>query len=320
MKKILILHNTVHGDAPDETDVLAQRDLVRESCLKLGYAVISMALGEDIAGDMRRIRETLPDLVFNLTEAVFGRSELLYLAPAMLESISIPFTGASAESLFLTTNKVLAKKMLRLQRLPTPDFFTLDEIDRLDGTKRYIAKPLGEEASVGISEALVFRPDEGEKSNKIGQLPARRYFIEEYIEGREFNISMLAKRQGMEILPPAEMLFGDYFKGRPKILGYKAKWDKNSPEYRESQRVFGTLKKDSILEKELLDVCRSCVELFGLRGYARVDLRVDQAGRIYILEINGNPCIAPDSGFVAALHEAGYGIESMIQRIIEDAE
>lgn len=318
---ILILYNEVRGKAPDEADVLAQRDLVSAACRKLGHSVSELALGDDVAGQMRRIREAAPDLVFNLTEAAFGRSELLYLAPALLGSFNIPYTGVSAEALFLTTNKVLAKKMMRLQELPTPDYFAIDETAQLNSKKRYIVKPVGEEASVGISEAMVFYPTEAEKLKKIRQLPAGRYFIEEYIEGREFNISMLADdRRGMEILPPAEMLFGEFFKEHPKILGYKAKWDENSPEYRNSSRAFGTLKKGSALEKKLLETCMRCRDLFGLRGYARVDLRVDTGDKIYILEVNGNPCISADSGFVAALAEAGYGIETMVKRIIEDAK
>lgn len=319
-KTILILHNAVLRKDPDEMDVIAQRDLVRESCEKLGYRVLCRALGNDLAGDMEQIRTESSDLVFNLCETAFGKGELIYFAPALLNMLRIPYTGVPLEALFLTSSKVLAKRIMRRQGLPTADFYTPSEIRKLNPEKTYIVKPVWEEASLGIAEDSIFRCSETQKIRKISRLPEKHFFIEEYIEGREFNISMLAGKNGAEILPPAEMLFGPYFDDKPRILGYKAKWDENSPEYRQSRRAFGTLESGSKLEQALRKVCSECWELFGLRGYARVDVRIDKDERIYILEINGNPCIAPDSGFVAALYEAGYNNETMIKRIIEDAE
>lgn len=319
-KTILILHNAVLRDDPDEVDVIAQRDLVRESCERLGYQVLSRALGNDLAGDIERIRGESVDLVFNLCETALEKGELVYFAPALLNTLRIPYTGVPLEALFLTSSKVLAKRIMRRQGLPTADFFTLAETDKLDPERTYIVKPVWEEASLGIAEDSIFRGSETPKLHKISRLPEKHFFIEEYIEGREFNISMLARKNGAEILPPAEMLFGPYFDDKPRILGYKAKWDENSPEYRQSRRAFGTLVSGCKLEQALRKVCSECWELFGLRGYARVDIRVDKDEHIYILEINGNPCIAPDSGFVAALYEAGYKNETMIKRIIEDAE
>ncbi|MDD3965599.1 MAG: D-alanine--D-alanine ligase [Candidatus Neomarinimicrobiota bacterium] len=318
--KILILHNAVLRNDPDEMDVIAQRDLVKEVCSHLGYTVTTLAMGKDLDGDLESVRQQAPDLVFNLCEAAYGKGELIYFAPAMLNALKIPYTGVPLEALFLTSSKVLAKKIMRLHALPTADYFTPGDVAQLDPAKNYIVKPVWEEASLGISADSIFRSGDTQKTEKIRRLSARHYFIEEYIDGREFNISMLAAKDGVEILPPAEMLFGEYFDDKPRILGYQAKWDENSPEYRHSRRAFRTLQPGSVLEKALRDTCLKCWDVFGLRAYARVDLRVDKDARIYILEINGNPCIAPDSGFVAALHEAGYENETMIERIIEDAE
>jgi D-alanine-D-alanine ligase len=318
--KILILYNPPQGNTPDEKDVIAQRDLVQEACINLGYDVSLYALGTDLATAMDEIRGIHPDMVFNLTEAILGKDELIYIAAALLNAWKIPYTGVPLEAMFLTGNKVLAKKMMQIRGLPTAEFFSPGDTGLADPGKSYIVKPVWEEASVGIDSDSVFRGSDTQKLRELDHLSGKHYFIEEYIEGREFNISMLAAKDRVEILPIAEMLFGDYFRHKPRILGYKAKWDESSPEFRHSRRAFGTLEPGSRLEKDLNRICMDCWGLFGLRGYARIDLRVDRNERIFILEINGNPCISPDSGFVAALKQAGYSPETMIKRIIEDGE
>ncbi|MBU2591395.1 MAG: ATP-grasp domain-containing protein [Nitrospinota bacterium] len=318
MKKIVILHNEIVGDAADELDVLTQRDLVNEACLKLGHETAILTLGNDLNRDLKAVSDKKPDIVFNLVESLWGKGELIYLAPAILNAYKILYTGVPLDALFITTGKVLAKKMMRLNSLPTADFFTIDEINKLNPKKKYIAKPIWEEASVGISDDYIFTPSEMGKVEKIRTLPSSHYFIEEFIDGREFNVSILAGETAPEILPPAEIVFSDYFNDKPKIVGYKAKWDETSDEYKETNRSFGTLETNKELKDRLVEICQKSWEVFNLHGYARVDLRVDKEENVFILEINGNPCISPDSGFVAALKEAGYSTESMVERILKD--
>lgn len=317
-EKIVILYNPVLKGKPDEVDVLSQRDLVETACKKLNYDVVCMTVGNDFMNDLLKVKNANADLVFNLVEASWGKGELIYFAPAILNSFKIPYTGVPLEVLFVTTNKVLAKKMMRFYHLPTADFFSIDELDKLNPSKTYIAKPIWEEASVGISEDYIFKISEKYKLEKIRQLSGSHCFIEEYIDGREFNVSILAENNGAEVLPPAEIIFTEYFKDKYKIVGYKAKWDENSEEYKHSNRAFCTLEDSQTLKEELIKICLKTWKDFNLRGYARVDLRVDKEGNIYILEINGNPCIAPDSGFVAANNCAGYTLEMMVDRILKD--
>ncbi len=317
-KKIIILHNQILNNTQDELDVLDQRDLVKEACQKLGYDVTSMTVGDDIQKDLKKVQAKNPDIVFNLVESSWGKGELLYFAPAVLNSFKIPYTGVPLDALFVSTNKVLAKKLMRLFHLPTADFFSIDEITKLDKSKTYIVKPIWEEASVGIDTDSVFKLNETEKLKKLTQLSSSHYFIEEYIDGREFNVSILADKNGLEVLPPAEMIFSSFFDNKPKVVGYKAKWDENSDEFKQTNRSFGTLETNKPLKNRILEVCSESWKAFNLHGYARIDFRVDKNDNLYILEINGNPCIAPDSGFVAAINYAGYNNEKMIERILED--
>ena len=318
IKKVIILHNPVLTDKPDVADVINQRELVREACEKLGYEVACLATGHDLPGDIESLIGHNPDAVFNLVEEAWGRGELIYLVPALLNAHKIPYTGVPLDALFLTTNKVLAKRIMRLNNIPTADFFQVNETYQLDPEKTYIVKPVWEEASVGITADSIFRIREKEKLERISGLPASHYFIEEYIDGREFNISMLACEIGVEVLPPAEMIFSGFYAGKPKIVDYSAKWDEGSPEFGETNRVFDTLIDSPALHRKLMDICSGCWEIFNLKGYARVDLRVNNEGRPYVLEINGNPCISPDSGFVAAVKQAGYQVRDMIDRILQD--
>jgi D-alanine-D-alanine ligase len=317
-KKIIILHNQIQNNTQDELDVLDQRDLVKVACQKLGHEVISMTVGDDIQEDIKKVQAQNHDIVFNLVESNFGKGELLYFVPAILNSLKIPYTGVPLDALFVSTNKVMAKKLMRLYNLPTADFFAIDKIDQLDAAKTYIFKPIWEEASVGIDTNSVFKLDETEKLKRISQLSSSHYFIEEYIDGREFNVSILANKNGLEVLPPAEMIFSSFFDNTPKVVGYKAKWDEDSEEFKQTNRSFGTLKNNISLSDRILEVCSESWKAFNLHGYARVDLRVDKNDNVYILEINGNPCIAPDSGFVAAINYAGYDNEIMVKRILED--
>jgi len=317
MSNIVILHNAIENNTADELDVLAQKELVSDACIKLGHTVKTLTIGDDIKNDIKAVENEKPDIVFNIVEALWGKGELIYFAPAILNLLKIPY-GVPLDALFVTTNKVMAKKMMLNANLPTSPFFAISETNLLNPKKKYIVKPIWEEASVCISEDLIFNVSETEKLNIIKNMSLSHYFIEEFIDGREFNISILASGNKPEVLPAAEIIFSEYFDDKPKIVGYKAKWDEDSEEYKQTNRAFDTTKTNPILKNKLVDICIRTWNTFNLHGYARVDFRVDNSDNIFILEVNGNPCISPDSGFIAAAHKAGYSNEEIIARILED--
>ena len=232
------------------------------------------------------------------------------MAPALLETLNIPFTGSGTNTIYITTDKILTKQVLRLHNLLTPDWF--NNIAQLDPGKKYIQKPVSEDGSVGIEEDFV------KAGKNISFLP-ENYFVEEYIHGREFNISILGGKKGPDVLAPAEMQFHNYPKLKPKVLGYKAKWKEDSFEYRNTLRTFEVAEDDWDLLLSMKQMAKMCWDIFGLKGYARVDFRVDTDSRPYIIEVNANPCIAPDSGFIAACHQVGLSNKEIINRILEDA-
>lgn len=188
---------------------------------------------------------------------------------------------------------------------------------------RYIVKSVWEEASVGIEDDSV--GDFSTAAELRSELLARRErlggtaFAESYVDGREFNLSLLAGAGGVQVLPPAEIRFIGYPEGKPRIVGYSAKWRDDSHEYHNTPRTFDFSDVDGSLLAELTRIAERCWRILGLRGYVRVDFRVDSENRPWVLEVNANPCLSPDAGFVAAVNRAGIGFVRMIERLIDDA-
>lgn len=187
-----------------------------------------------------------------------------------------------------------------------------------------IVKPIWEDASVGIDqEAVVALHRSQDVERAVARARSRfgpgGFFVERFIDGREFNLALLAGPDGVEVLPAAEMCFVDFGPERHRIVDYDAKWAEGSFAESHTVRSFDFCEKDQPVLDRLSDLARRCWDLFGLRGYARVDFRVDSEGRPWILEINANPCLSPDAGFMAAARRAGLELETVVQRLLEDA-
>jgi D-alanine-D-alanine ligase len=119
-------------------------------------------------------------------------------------------------------------------------------------------------------------------------------------------------------MPFAELVFVNYDSNRPKIIDFKAKWEIDSFEYLNTVREFPGNRLGKELISRLREAALKCWHLFGLKGYARIDVRTDSNENVFVIEINSNPCISPDSGFVAATKEGGYDFAEVLQRVIND--
>jgi len=321
--KVLIFHSPLSENAPaDELDVLDQAELFLEGLEKSGYNAQIITFPYDLAFVEEIIRRNNPWFIVNLVETLFADGKLVHLAPFVFEHFNIPYTGNSAHTIYLTSHKILSKKFMRLNEINTPDFFIYDELiekESLVNQRPFLVKSIWEHASYGMDEntQLLFQTEEELTERLQKEKNPRDFFCEEYIHGREFNLSLLASKQGPEVLPPAEIKF-QYPPEKARILGYKAKWDEDSFEYKNTVRTFEFGENDSFLIEKLKETALRCWDVFGLKGYARVDFRVDESGSIYVLEINANPCISPDSGFVAAAKQANIDTVGLVKRIVED--
>jgi D-alanine-D-alanine ligase len=324
--KIVILHDRVPSSAaPDQLDNLHQMQSVQAALNELGHETLSLAVSERFEETSDELHWLAPELVFNLVESVQGSARWIHLAPEMLQKTCLPYTGGSSRAIQETTNKLMAKRRLRQAGLPTPEWITLDDASAdIISEARFIIKSTWEHASFGMDESAVISVrgiDELrlELENRTLTMGGE-WFAEEYIDGREFNLSLLATDTTPEVLPPAEILFPGFSPDMTRIVGYRAKWVADSFEYSHTPRTFEVSGQDADLVRHLTELAQRCWMLFELRGWARVDFRVDNDNRPYILEINANPCLADDGGFIAAARRAGLDYPQVIARILNDVK
>ena len=312
--KILVLHSDI-GDnpPPEELDTLIAADAVADALAGRGHKVGQAPFRETELEAL--LARTTPDIVFNLVEGVHGQGRLAPLAPQMLADLGMRFTGVSAKAMAVTNDKPLTKLMLREAGLATPGWAVPPDWTGLDGGK-WIVKSALEDASLGLDDGCVVPgPEVLARAAACAAKFGGDWFAERYVEGREFNIAVLDGR----VLPMAEMRFEQWPAGKPRIVGYDAKWEEDSSGWRGTVRAFGVERDEPQLAAKLKAACEQVWKLFALSGFARVDFRVGEEGVPLILEINTNPCISPDAGFAAAGEEAGMDYGTLIEAIVKAA-
>jgi len=312
--KILVLHSDI-GDnpPPEELDTLIAADAVADALAGRGHKVGQAPFRETELEAL--LARTTPDIVFNLVEGVHGQGRLAPLAPQMLADLGMRFTGVSAKAMAVTNDKPLTKSMLREAGLATPGWAVPPDWTGLDGGK-WIVKSALEDASLGLDDGCVVPgPEVLARAAACAAKFGGDWFAERYVEGREFNIAVLDGR----VLPMAEMRFEQWPAGKPRIVGYDAKWEEDSSGWRGTVRAFGVERDEPQLAAKLKAACEQVWKLFALSGFARVDFRVGEDGVPLILEINTNPCISPDAGFAAAGEEAGMDYGTLIEAIVKAA-
>ncbi len=308
-------------------DVLDQLDAIEPALRELGFAAARLPVGLDLARFKRDLAAARPDLVFNLVESLDGSDRLQSMAPMLLEEWRLAFTGSGSEAMLLANHKIAAKRALAGRGLPVPGCAWLDAggaIAFMPGGGHggdWIVKTLDSHASLFLDDSSVLRgADPAALARRLAEAEAgrgQRFFAERFVDGREFNLSILEDDAGRPaVLPASEISFANLAPDKPRIVGHAAKWEEDSAEYRHTPRVDPDEAKDGALLKELSRLALSAWEALGLAGYARVDFRVDTEGRPFILEANANPCLTPGAGMAVTAERAGLNYAEMIGRIV----
>jgi len=300
--------------------------VVRGALEALGYATMVLPIGLNLQEAAAALTAASPALAFNLAESIDGRGSYIHLVPTLLDSMGIPYTGATCEAMLLTSHKLLGKRVLEAAGIPTPAWLPAAQAASAAPSfpPPWIVKSVWEHASVGLEDSSVVSTP-GQLDQEIHRRAKRErvehLFVEAFVDGREFNLALLggARDGEPQNLPPAEIQFLGYPEGKPRMVGYRAKWQEGSYEFDHTPRTFDFPAEDAALLQALVDTSRACWKAFDLRGYARVDFRVDGSGRPWVLEVNTNPCISPDAGFMAAAGRAGLTITDVVRRIVADA-
>jgi len=308
-----VLHAATR-DRADEIDTILAAEAVAGALDTLGYAAEIIGLQASLLG-IEALPARHPLVVFNLVDAVGGDGRLAPMVSARLDALGLCYTGAGTSAWLDTLSKIGTKLKLAHAGLPTPGW-SEDGLG-LDTRAKVIIKPVWEHGSLGMDETSVVHG--GAAAQAITARHARwstEHFAEAFVDGREFNVSLLETGDRVRVLPIAEILFEGFGASEAKIVGYDAKWTPESAAFTGTPRRFGVEESEPALAETLARHARACWSLFGVRGYARVDFRATPDGRPFILEVNMNPCLTPDAGFAAAASEAGLSYHDLIASIV----
>jgi D-alanine-D-alanine ligase len=317
-----ILHNRPlsheSGFSEASRDVLIQVGAIADSLGLLGYRSVSMPFSGDICELAQVIREHDIRMVFNLCETVDEDARLSGHPAAVLELLKITYSGSPSFGLMLSTDKWMTKQFLRSNGILTPECVLYNGQGPFDTSElKYpvIVKPRFEDASIGIDQESIFK-EERDLKRSIGSFFERfgDVLIEEYVDGRELNVSLLGYPDAC-VLPVAEIVFRNFHEGLYPIVGYRAKWKSESYEFQNTPRIFPQ-DIDPDLRANVQRVSLQCFNSFMLRDYGRVDLRVNGKGDVFVLEINANPCLSPDAGFASAVEKGGISYMQMVEKLV----
>ncbi|MCK4816597.1 ATP-grasp domain-containing protein, partial [bacterium] len=285
-----------------------------------GHDLNLLGIYNNITVLLEELKKNKPDVIFNLVEAFRQKTHLEKNIAWLLEMTGIPYTGASPTTVLVCNNKALSKKILSFHKIKVPNFYTFYRDHKVRLLKRLrlplIVKPLCEEASRGISQASVVDDEKSliERVKFIHQKINMDAIVEEYVEGREFYVSLIGKKK-IKVLPLREMKFGRIPEEEARLATYKAKWDQ---EYRSRwgiQNVFAGRLSEGV-DKRIEDVCKRAFRALNIQSYARFDIRVTTKSEIYILEANANPCLARDDELVQSAQKADISYNELIQKIL----
>jgi D-alanine-D-alanine ligase len=327
--KVVVLYNLLERlEKGEEKDRIAEEAIreeigaVETALRTLGHDCVVMSIRHEIFSVVHWLTETRPDVVFNLCESVYGNACLEMNIPALLDLFHIPYTGSPPLTLGLCQNKGRVKDVLMSQGIQTPPYEIFPTPAGLNSGMLFpvIVKPLHEDGSLGISRESVVYDDNGLRRQVEYVLEAYKQpaLVEAFIDGREMNVGMIELNGKVEPLPISEIDFSEFPEGLPKICGYDAKWMTESPEYQRSKPLCpAPLEKG--LKKRLESTAMEAYRLLECRDYARVDIRVDREEKIFVIEVNPNPDISPDSGMARALKAQGMTYTGFVEGLLEKA-
>jgi D-alanine-D-alanine ligase len=305
------------GEDKAVSGVLTETAAVEKALLDSGYQVtcIPLSLPFEEARDILGKLET--DLIFNLFEGFPGYPETEADICQVLADLGVPYTGCPPQALRLALDKAETKSRLQAGEISTPDFQLLTPGTLSDFSLEFpcIIKPNSEDASHGITEDSVvsdFRELELQIKKVSTQYRTGEALVEEYIDGREFNTTVTGNKI-KKILAVSEIEFS-LPPGLPSIITYAGKWEVESQYYQGTKPVCpAQLTEDE--KQKIIEIAEKACTITECRGYARVDMRMDRQGRIYILEVNPNPDISPDSGAALQAKTAGMTYAAFIRNL-----
>ncbi|PIW70532.1 MAG: D-alanine--D-alanine ligase [Ignavibacteriales bacterium CG12_big_fil_rev_8_21_14_0_65_30_8] len=298
---------------------MEEYDIIARRLRRLGLSAYAFNIKDDIFALMNNLKENEPDVIFNFIEIFNDAPTLEMNIVGLLDLIGIAYTGAPQMALANCQSKILTKRLLRSSGLSTPQFIIQEKlIEKIDHKLNYpvIVKPALEDASAGIRNESIVTNDE-ELVNRINYVIT--YFeqpvlIEEFIEGRELNIAVLGDEKP-RVLPISEIDFSEMPDHLHNIVSYEAKWEPDNEAYHKTIPICPAILPRGI-EKKAKSMALKAFKKMQCRDYARVDMRLSENNKLYILEVNPNPDLTEGAGFMRSMEAAGYSYAEALKKII----
>ncbi len=326
--RILVL---VHPDCvpPDTIEGLSNEEMapfrteydVVATLSNMGHETRVLGVAMDLGEIRKAVQDFKPYVVFNMLEEFAGVGVFDTHVAAYLEALRVPYTGCNPRGLMLAHNKGLAKMVCRYHRIPVPAFhvFPIGQrkvIPPKRLTYPMIVKSLTEEGSVGISQASIVNDVAAlqERVKFIHRTTATDAIIERYIDGREIYVGVIGN-QRLQTLPIWEMDFSGLPERAPRIATGRLKWDED---YQQKIKL-NTGPAQNLpngLQIELPRLAKRAYRALQLSGYARMDFRVTDEGKVYLLEANPNPQLMYGEDFAESADNGGISYEQLMTRII----
>lgn len=327
---VLILHHalpppgscqSVESDAGVMEEVRAVSEALTD--LTVPFRIIAV---ESLTALTAILQKAPERLIFNLVENFPGLPADAMQVPILCEAFGKECTGNDSTSQVLALDKWRTKAVLKAAGLPVPGGIIIPPGHRASMSAAlppppWIVKPLFADASEGIHASSVINSGMANLLKAVARV--HREFnhpalVEQFFGTREINISVMQAGKTVKTLPVAEIEFRDFGNNRPRIVDYAAKWHTDSFEYKNTVRVIPAI-INKTTTRHLEEAALAAWHTMGCRDYARVDFRLDDAGKFVILEINPNPDISPDSGFAAALSARRIPYPEFVNKVCENA-
>ena len=319
MHRDLVPPDSMEGYSDKEiTEWKTEFDVV-STLREMGHEVYPLGVFDDLGQIRKALDDIKPHISFNLLEEFHGQSLFDYHITSYLELLKQSYTGCNPRGLMLAHDKALSKKIMTYHRIRTPKFTVYPMSPKIKISKRLnyplFVKSLYEEGSYGISQASIVTNEEKlyERITYLHDQLQTPVISEEYIEGREIYIPVVGNSR-LRVLAPMELEFGSMPEKIPRIATSKVKWDWKY------QKQYGIdLKPAALDDKQMERVIKLGKRLYhvlGLSGYARVDIRLTEDNKIYVLEANANPDIAYGGEMSTAAELDNMSYEALLQKVI----
>jgi D-alanine-D-alanine ligase len=309
---------TQMGEADAIADVLEEVTAVNKALLDMGYQVNKLGLVPPLDESRRLVQELPVDIYFNLFEGFAGRPETEAMMAGIMAVTGKPITGSSPATLALALDKVKTKEMLIAAGVRTPGYQVFRQPDITSFQLNYpvIVKPAAEDASHGVTQDSVVR-DAAALKRQIEKVCAGYggiALVEEFIDGRELSATIMGNQKPV-VLSISEIVF-TLPPELPRVLTFAAKWTPGDIYFENTDPVCPA-QVEKVLWDHIAETSIKAFRLTGCRGYARVDMRVDEQGRAHVLEVNPNPDISLTSGAVRQAAAIGLSYPQFVDRIVK---